>query len=266
MRLIAAVITLGSLLSIHNADAGGRVGEGGGGNGSGGGGRLGQVTGGIGDATGARGGPRQSAPAQDETREGELYARRRHGEEILVVAHDGTIVRRIRPRPEPTGGDARFDVFIGIQKVHESDGAASASLAVEDRWFRLAAAVTRYHEDQMDGARLSLTLPTLMLGVRLDDRRGNSRAYIEGGAAFAVTHNDPLADSSLSGPIIGVHVEHTLGRPSLVGDAHAMFFESGIRAYSARAGVRFGFLEAALRVLDFNVGPALYGPEVGLRF
>ena len=266
VRTHLVAITLGSLLAISSAHAGGR----GGGGGSGSGGRLGQVSGGLGKAT-TGDGPRGGSPQQDDDLyrhapyEGTLYARETRGDVTVVVASDGTIVRRIRHRPRPDAGTASVDVFVGLQKVHQSDGAASASLALEDRWFRLAGAVTRYHEDRMDGGRLTLTVPTILLGVRLDDRRG-TRAFLEGGAAFAVTRNDPVTDSSVAGPIIGVHVEHSLGWPSLVGDAHAMFFEAGVRAYAARVGVRLGPVEAALRVLDFNVGPALFGPEIGLRF
>jgi hypothetical protein len=33
-----------------------------------------------------------------------------------------------------------------------------------------------------------------------------------------------------------------------------------------RAGFRYGYVQASFSVLDFNVGPALYGPELGVRF
>lgn len=261
MRLALFGLAIASLLPISHAAAGGSTGNGDGG------GRLGQVSRGLGEATSGGGGRRggDDRPRGERPYEGDLYVRELRGEEVVVVAHDGTIVRRVPPRRDRHAGRANVDVFLGVQKVHESDGAASASLAVEDRWFRLAGAITRYHEDQMDGARLTLTVPTILLGIRVDDRRG-TRAFLEGGAAFAVTRNEPAGDSSLSGPIVGVHLEHRLGRPSLIGDAHAMFFEAGVRAYAARVGVRLGHFEAALRVLDFNVGPALFGPEVGLRF
>jgi hypothetical protein len=45
-----------------------------------------------------------------------------------------------------------------------------------------------------------------------------------------------------------------------------MAFEDDVRAGAIRAGIRIGHVQATLRYFDFNVGPALYGPEVGIRF
>jgi hypothetical protein len=232
----------------------------------GGGGRLGQVTGGIDTATGS-GGNRGGSTNQEEDRryEGDLYRRRYEGEYVVTVDREGSVVRRTRVRPEPTGGPARVDLFLGIQKVVESDRSYSASLAFEDKWFRLAGAVSEYREEHMDGTKIAMTVPTLLLGARLTGP-GPTRAFIEGGVAIARTKQDGVTGSNITGPIVGVHLEHQLRGPSLIGDAHVMVFEDGIKAYRGRVGVRVGFLELGVRVLDFNVGPALYGPEVGLSF
>lgn len=190
------------------------------------------------------------------------------GRYIAVINSEGTVVREYQPTAPPSAGTANVDFFVGAQKVVESDGAISLALSVDDRWFRLAGTLTRYHEEQMDGSTLTMTMPTLLGGVRLDGG-GRTRAYVEGGVAVASTRNGPLADSSITGAVVGVHAEHRLtpsGSRAVVGDAHAMYFESDVKAYSARLGVRVGVLEAAFRILDFSVGPALYGPEVGLRF
>jgi len=82
----------------------------------------------------------------------------------------------------------------------------------------------------------ALTLGTLYLGWRIDDG-GPTRAYLELGAVGAETSRDPVMDSSVGG---------------LLG--------------AIRAGIRIGHVQATLRYLDFNVGPARYGPEVGIRF
>lgn len=238
--------------------------RGGGGGSGGGGGRLGQVTGGIGSAT--QGGQSSGSSGSRDGRvyEGDLYTQEERGEEIVTLAADGTVVRKLRP-PKRNGGVARIDVFLGAQKVFESDGSFTAGLAVEDRWFRLAGSVTRYHEGHM-GPALTMTMPSLTAGIRIDDHRGPTRAFLEGGVVVAKTQHDPMVDSSITGPIAGVHVEHSVGPGSVIGDAHAMWFEAGVQAYAGRIGVRIRHVELALRVLDFNVGPALYGPEVGLRF
>jgi hypothetical protein len=45
-----------------------------------------------------------------------------------------------------------------------------------------------------------------------------------------------------------------------------MFFSHDVRALGGRVGVRFEHVEVAFRALDFNVGPALFGPELGVGF
>jgi hypothetical protein len=108
------------------------------------------------------------------------------------------------------------------------------------------------------------------VGGRIDGGALRARVFLEVGVAVAKTVNDPMALSALTGGKLGIHVEHPFGGtgdPTLVADAHLLYFgDSGVKAFSGRAGVRVSFLELALRVLDLNVGPALYGPEVGLRF
>ena len=183
---------------------------------------------------------------------------------------DGSvIVIHRRPDPAPslyTGDRARFDFYAGAQKVQDSNGSVSAELAVVDYRFRIAGAFSHYFETQPDGGRLTMTMPSLTAGFRIDDL-GRTAVFIEGGVVHARTHGDVMGDSSLMGAIGGVRIEHQLSRRvSLIGDAQTMAFEAGVRANAGRLGVRVGYLQAAIRVLDFNVGPPLYGPELGLRF
>jgi hypothetical protein len=64
-----------------------------------------------------------------------------------------------------------------------------------------------------------------------------------------------------------VRLEHQLSpKLALVGTVEGAYFENNVRAWSGRAAVRWNHIEAAFRVLDFNVGPALFGPEVGIGF
>jgi hypothetical protein len=91
--------------------------------------------------------------------------------------------------------------------------------------------------------------------------------YLEAGVVHVRTSGDVMGDTKLSGPIAGMHVEHTLSREiSLIGDVQQMWFDHDIKATAGRAGVRWKYLQASFRVLDFNVGPPLMGPEVGVRF
>ena len=113
---------------------------------------------------------------------------------------------------------------------------------------------------------LTLTLPTLTAGIRLPTDLA-TRVYAEGGVTTAWTDNDPVMDTTIKGGLVGLRVEHRLGADSeFVADAQMMFFNHDIKANAGRIGVRFGHLQASFRVLDFNIGPALYGPELGVAF
>jgi hypothetical protein len=252
--------TLLLLLFPTVAAAEGRVG------GGGGRGRLGQVTSRIDTAASSGSARGTTTPSSDDADHGELYQRRSDGADVIVVTGDGTVVRRIKPRTA-TGGSARLDLFVGVQKVIESDRSYALSLAIADKWFRLAGAISEYREQQTDGTRTGLTLPTLVFGARvLGGRGGSTHGFVEGGIANARTREDSMTGSNLTGPIIGVHLEHSLGGPLLIGDVHVMVFDAGLKAFSGRVGLRASHLEIGFRVLDFNVGPALYGPEVGFQF
>jgi hypothetical protein len=160
---------------------------------------------------------------------------------------------------------AVFDAFVGLQKVYESEASISARVALEDRWFRLSGGLSHYWESQPDGGQLTMTVPTLLAGVRIDDR-GATKAFLEGGVVVAKTLDDPMADSTLTGGTVGVHVQHRVPQGAVIADCHIQLFDHGIRAYTARLALRLYHVEAAIRVLDFNVGPALFGPEVGFGF
>jgi hypothetical protein len=250
------VLALGLVVGSSSAVADGRVG---------GGGRLGQVSSGIGEATGA-GGSRGSSPPPVTTYD-HRYDDHCHGTAtwcaretpVLVVGGGGmappSTVAPVRPA-------SLFHLYAGAQMVHESDGSFSAELSFVDPRFRLDATFTHYFENQMDGGRITMNVPTLAFGMRFSE----AAAWLHGGVAHVAT-NDPMGSSSITGPMIGTRLEHPLSRgATLFGIAEAMFFEDDVKALGGRAGIRFGHLQLSVRVLDFNVGPALYGPELGFRF
>ena len=226
----------------------------------GGGGRLGQVSSGLGRATGGGG----SSGGNSSERYDRFVDRDRYdyGEPVVVTGAGG--VRVVRPpRPSPP---VKVDFYAGAQKVHDSDGSLSLELAFNDGRFRLGGSITRYFEQQEDADALTLTIPTLYIGYRIDDG-GPTRAYLEVGAVGARTRNDPVMNSSVGGVLGGVRVEHRVSRRiSVVGDAQVMAFEKDVRGAAARAGISYRHVQATLRYLDLNVGPALFGPEVGIRF
>jgi hypothetical protein len=150
--------------------------------------------------------------------------------------------------------------------VYESDGSFSAEIGFNEGRFRLGGAISRYYERQQGQDALTFTVPSLYIGFRIDDG-GPTRVHIEAGVTGATTNNDPVMDSSVTGFLGGLRVEHPVSRRvAVVGDAQGMIFDKDVKAMAARAGLRFGHFQATVRYLDLNVGPALFGPEVGLRF
>jgi hypothetical protein len=269
MRIRPCVLAL-ALLAPSLAIAGE---TGGGGKGNGGGGRLGQVSGGL------RGGGQNNPPTPPPQPPRGGGGSAGNGTDRLiyapivvasaapiVVLDDRQMVRRVRSESKP-GGTAKIEAYVAGQKVVESQGAWHVELGIRDRLFALRVSVNRYYEEQPDNSTLTLTMPALIGGVRVDDHRGPTHVFLELGMVNAKTHNDPVMDSSLTGGLAGIRLEHRLTREtSLVGEIHEMFFESSVRAHSGRVGIRYNMLQASFRALDFNVGPALYGPEIGLQF
>jgi hypothetical protein len=165
-----------------------------------------------------------------------------------------------------TGDRARFAGYLGLQKVHDSDGSGTVELSVTDYRFRLSGAMSHYVEDQGDGGRTTLTLPSVMLGVRLTGR-GNTQLFVDGGVSVAISRGAPAMDTSITAPTVGAQVVRFVNpKLALVADARAMWFQHDVTAVAGKVGIKFGHAQVSMRVLDFNVGPALWGPEVGLAF
>ena len=78
---------------------------------------------------------------------------------------------------------------------------------------------------------------------------------------------DPAGGATVTGPTVGTPIEHQMSRDlSFAGVVEGAYLADGVRGVAGRVGVRFHHVEAAFRVLNLNVGPALYGPEVGVGF
>lgn len=266
MRLLAAVLLL--CLPVADALAGEQGSSGGGGGGHSGGGRLGQVSGGMhggggggGSSGGGGGAPRP--PREDYGAEPIVDSPR-----VIVATGGGAVIVRSRPpaRPRYDGGAAKVEVYLAAQKVYESDGSWTAEVAIRDGLFRLGGSITRYYERQADDSTLTLSVPALIGGIRVDDG-GPTRVYLEAGFAGAKTNHDPVMDTSVAGAVAGVRLEHRLANHTAVtAEIHEMIFEDDLRAHSVRLGLQLGIVQASVRMLDMNVGPALYGPELGLKF
>ncbi|MEO8704946.1 MAG: hypothetical protein ABI867_33140, partial [Kofleriaceae bacterium] len=174
----------------------------------------------------------------------------------------GPIAIRRGPILPPIHVDA--EGFAGGQKVVDSDASLSAALSlVFQHRFRINAAVSHYFENEMDGGRVTLTLPAFTVGVRLGDL-GPTKLWLEGGITYARTR-DTNGSVGLLGSTADLRGEHQLGAATLLATAGAMLFDD-LQAFTGRVGVRYHHVEVAFKVLDFSVGPPLYGPEIGIGF
>ena len=257
---LGVVVAMGlSSFAVQASPRGGDHGSGGGG-----GGPLSRTSSGLGDAARRGGGGGSSGPIVTTTSERDtVYVEDTRAPPLLV---DGVIIKRRVRRPGPPMPTAHFEGYVGASKVVDSDESVSAEIGVVDDWFRIDGSYTRYYEAQQPGMdMLQLSLPKLTGGVRGYEH--DAKLYITGGVVGAKTRNDPTMNSSFVGAVAGARLETPLNDlASLVGTAELFIFSDHVTATSVVGGVKVGPLAVSLRVLDFNVGPALWGPEVGLRF
>lgn len=223
------------------------------------GGRLGSVSSGIDRAT-----PKPSKDPQPSRSE---PSRDRGETEVVVV--DSCCYASLEEPPAKPFVWPKLDVgatgFAGAQKVVESDGSLSLELSlVFSRKFRINAAVSHYFEDTMPDRRVTMNIPSLTMGVRLGPP-GRTAVWIEGGVAHVAT-NDPAGSSSITGSLAQLRLEHQLDRKTALTATGGALLFSELQAMTARAAVRIHHVELGVRYMDFTVGPALWGPEVGIGF
>jgi hypothetical protein len=238
---------------------------------SGGGGRLGGVSSGLDKATNdspSRGGSSSSndssssssSSSSDDSSTSSCCTSYENGSSYVDPDEKDPRVPWVMPKIDVSAAG-----FAGVQKVHESDGAMSLELSVMfNRRLRLNAAVSHYFEDQMDGSKVTLTAPSFTIGLGV----GSSprwRLWFELGAVHVGT-KDLRGSSSLTGAQFGARLEHQLTPDLLlVGAGGAMLFED-VQASTGRLALRWNHVEAAFRYVQFSVGEALYGPELGFAF
>jgi hypothetical protein len=256
-------IDLGVVVAIGLSSLAAQAGPRGGGHG-GGGGPLSSTSSGLGDAARRGGGGGSSGPITTQPDRETVYVEDTTQPTVMVGGETVVVVKR-RQKPLLPMPTAHFEGYIGASKVHDSDESFSAEVGVVDDWFRVDGSYTRYYEAQPGMDMLQLSMPKITAGIRVHDR--DATIYLTGGVVGAKTKNDPSMDTSFVGAVAGMRIQMPLGDlASLVGNAELNIFSDHVTAISACAGVKVGPLQASLRVLDFNVGPPLYGPELGLRF
>jgi hypothetical protein len=164
-------------------------------------------------------------------------------------------------------GPGRLDLYLGAHSVVGSDGAMLGEVRASKDWLGLAVSGIRYVEHVEDGKRednVSLYLTAFTLSGRLLQHE-STEMWLDGGLAVSGSSEY----ESIVGSAWSLRGEHGLNPDlALRGQARYYVLEHGVSAMEAWGGVRAWFLQAGYRVLKFNVGPALHGPEAGvaLRF
>ncbi|HTM19525.1 MAG TPA: hypothetical protein VL172_03425 [Kofleriaceae bacterium] len=228
----------------------------------GGGGPLSQVVNGLKEKSGQTGdsGGHSGAvgePAHDSTPSPEYggggYAGGYAGEPRLQMG--------VGPYPT-TGEGTESRLYLGLHSVEGSNGAGVASLRSSFGANGIELDDIRYFE-RMDGGdylhmdvwAIGFAHRTIAMGTR-----EQTALWLKGGLAGA--NSDGL---QLLGAVIGAEVDHNLG-PALGIEASARYFlyQDDIRALELRAGVAASILRVSYRLMRFDVGPPLRGPEVGV--
>jgi hypothetical protein len=165
-------------------------------------------------------------------------------------------------------GPARLDLYLGGHAVVDSQGALVGEVRLSKDWLGISASNTRYFEEVADDKGRSdsvrMDLMAFALNARLFAGYG-AELWIDGGlAASSSTEYDAIL-----GTAFGLRAEQQF-QPDLAVVAQGRFFslEADVSAFEGWAGVRAWFLSAGYRMVHFNVGPPLHGPEAGfaLRF
>ena len=246
-RRVALAVTLLTLLAAGGiADAGSR-------RGGRGGGRLGKVVGGIRSSGGSRGGGGRVSSGHGSSGHGHIRSgyRSYRGPGLWSTASYGGLTF-LRPT---------VDLYGGLQRVVESDGAAIGEVRLGFDRIALLGRYSGYQESAGPGLEpIRLDLAAAGVGFELFGGR-DGKVWLEGFVSGIRT----VPSDRRAGVAIGLRVEQRLdARFSLFGAARRYMFTGDVKATEAVAGIQASFLRASYRILDFNVGPALRGPEIGI--
>lgn len=162
-------------------------------------------------------------------------------------------------------GPAHLDLYVGVHPVVDSQGALIGDVRASKDWFGVSASNSSYFEEG-DGKRgayaVRMDVMAFAVNLRILDR-WRSQLWIDGGLSVSTS----TEYEAILGSVFGLRAEHEVGADfGLVGQGRMFRFEYDVSAVEAWAGVRAWFVSAGYRVLQFNVGPALHGPEAGLAF
>ncbi len=155
-------------------------------------------------------------------------------------------------------------VYFGLAAVEDSDGAMAMSLRASYGDLGLEIADTKYFErdERMPSDYLTMDVWTLGFAYRAVAAGADERTaiWLKGGLAGASSYGLSVL-GAVGGAELAHNVSSTLGLHS---SARLFAYQDGIRGVELRTGFAASIVRVSYRVLKFNVGPALRGPEVGV--
>ncbi len=176
----------------------------------------------------------------------------------------GAIV--VSPRASAPGCGAhdriRADFYTGLSKVIDSDTAVSLHGRLQYRSLGFELGVTRYREAPPKRSADPITMDVwAVTGHARPLAYRGFEVWILGG--LGVLGSSEF--SSVSGGLIGAMARHQL-RPALAIDSTVRwyFLDPQLDAVELTAGVQASIFRVGYRRLELNVGPPLFGPEVGV--
>lgn len=169
--------------------------------------------------------------------------------------------------PYPTAADdTELRLYAGLHSVRDSNGAGALEARVSHDGFGVELGGIRYYEEIIRDDRMTnLTLDLWNIGfayrAAVLGQRERTALWVRGG--FAGTSSENLM---LLGASAGLELAHNMSDSmgiSASGRYYAL--QDQIRAVELRAAVALSVFRAGYRLLDFDVGPPLRGPELGIE-
>ena len=159
------------------------------------------------------------------------------------------------------------ELRLTYQNVSGSDGSLNGFLRLSHGSFGLAFNSSSYFESDRLGGKGSpedqtrLTTWDVTAQVRSFELGPHTTSWV--GFGLGQVHSN--AFETLSGGVLAGHVRHSLS-PGLhiLGSARGMIYTDDIKAGELRAAVTASVLHLGYRYLEFNAGPPLHGPELGI--
>jgi len=193
------------------------------------------------------------------------------------TSFDGNALYYGAPAPLQPGSKPRFDLYLGLQSVADSDYSGSFHARGRVGWFGFEGGLTSFFErtakpgSNDDTELLRLHLWHMSSIVRIagpdeDGPPGDRPSGPELTAAIGLAGMSSV-DLNLLALRLGLDARIPINeRVGIFGSAAMYTFEDEVSAREGRVGVNISMVQLSYRVTNFNTGPALHGPEIGAQW